>query len=206
MAKKPSTGLVPAAARAPEILTEGEQHLNAGAIDTFIQLVGGRDALVDVLSVASAAPDVDRVVNYLLDPRYERWSLRRLCNMAGITVADLLAAYRKAMIAKAHVEATHIIAAKLPPVVEDVMTKAISDPTVERHKLALELGQLTERRSGLFIQQNQIQNASAASLSQAGGGALEQLQQAVGDLLFNPARRRAAAPREDLGASSNGDT
>ena len=182
---KATTALVPAASRAPEVLTDEEASLNADAIATFVRVVGGKDALIDTLSVASTAPEIDRIVTLLLDPRYDRYTLKRLCTLAGITVADLFAAYKKALIAKAHIEASQIIASKLPPIVTDVMDRALSDPTVERHKLALELGQLTERKGGGLIV-NQTQGVIAASgLTAVGSGALEQLQQAVGDLLYS---------------------
>jgi hypothetical protein len=222
----PPTALIPAAARAPEVLTEEEAELSGEAIETFARAIGGRDALMAVLSVASSAPEIEKVVNYLLDPRYDRWTLRRLCTLAGITVAELFTAYRKALLTKAHLEATRIIAEKLPPIVDDVMERATpqmigcahcrglappagdppclfchgsgqvrSEPELDRQKLALELGHLTEKKGGgLYIQQNQGVLASGAALAAQGSGALEQLQQAVGDLLFRPSRRRAMSP------------
>jgi hypothetical protein len=228
-----ASSLLPAAARTPEILSERESDLNAEAIDTFTKAVGGRDALVDVLSVASAAPEMSRITSYLIDPRYDRWSLRRICTLAGITVADLFAAYKRALIARAHIEATKIIADKLPPVVEDVMVRAApadvvctlcnglrelqpvkaglapitcprckgtgmirSEPDLDRQKLALDLAHLTPKKGGFMIQQNQIA-ASASALASPGSGVLEQLQQAVGEMLFSPTRRRAMSPPLD---------
>jgi hypothetical protein len=230
-----TTALVPAAARAPEVLTQEELDLNAAAIDTFTKVVGGRDQLIDVLSVAATAPEIDRLVNALLDPRFARTSLRRLCTLAGLTVADLFAAYRKALIARAHIEASHTIAAKLPPIVDDVMTRATpqpiactvckatgrrriggalvpcavcggrgvvaSEPDLDRQKLALELGQLTQKGGGgFFIQQTQIANATAATLAAGGGGMLEQLQQVVGELLFHPSPRGESPMTDPPGA------
>lgn len=189
--------MIPAAiARAPEVLTVDEEVLNGEAVESFAKAVGGRDQLTEVLSIAETAPDVERVVNLLLDPRMTHIPLKRLCNQAGLTVADLFAAYKKALITKAHVQASQIIAAKLPPIVEDVMTMARSEPTVERQKLALELGQLTQQKGGLTITQNQ-QTVTQATLATHSSGALEQLQQAVGELLFNPARRRAQSPPQE---------
>ena len=128
------------------------------------------------------------------------------------------------MIARAHIAASHIIAEKIPPIVDDVMTRAApqrlrcqacqgasanggppclacfslgyiqTEPDLDRQKLALELAQLTEKKGGLFIQQNTGVVAAAALPSNS--GALEQLQQAVGDLLFRPGRRRAQSPPE----------
>lgn len=176
---KVTSALVPAGARMDTALDDTEAVLNADAIEMFAKAVGGRDKLADTLAVAGAGSEVERVTTLLLDPRYHQWSLARVCQTAGITVAELFAYYRKALMARAHIEASHIIAAKLPPVVTDVMDKALSDPTVERHKLALDLGQLLDKKGGLIVQQN---NLAALTTTQA--GSLEQLQQAVGDLLF----------------------
>jgi len=215
--------LVPAAARPPDVLTDEETKLNLEAIETFAKAVGGRDALVDVLSIASSAPEVDKVVTLLIDPRYAQLTLRKICYLAGLTVADVFAAYKKALITKAHIHATHIVASRIPPIVEDVMLRAtpvpqvcpncrggiderqtcalcrgsgavLNEPELERQKLALELAHLTERKGGMLIQQNAIANASAASLSAHAPGVLEQLQQVVSEHLFNPNRRRATAP------------
>lgn len=223
MPRTKTTALVQAAARPPEILTVEEDSLASQAIDTFCREVGGRAVLTEVLAIADSAPEVERIVSLLLDPKFERYTLRRLCKLAGLTVADLFRAYKKALVVRAHLQATRTIVAKLPAVVEDVMARAIptavvcpacgndpkkrksctvcqqtgatlSEPDLDRQKLALELGHLTEKRGGLFIQQNQ-QVVSAHSLSAPGGGALEQLQQAVGELLFSPGRRRQMSPR-----------
>jgi len=234
----PTTALVPAAATVVPALGERfsdrELDLNAGAINTFVKAVGGRDAFIATLSVADAAPEAEQIVNLLLDPRYERVSLRRLCAIAGITVADLFQAYRKALIARAHIQAAHIVAKRLPPIVEDVMRRATPEQTrcpsckgtghrsrknprgetvldtclrcrgrgvlytevdIERQKLALELGHLTEKKAGLVVQQNQFAAvAGQGALASRSTGALEQLQQVVGERLFDPRRRRAAAP------------
>jgi hypothetical protein len=184
----PTSALVPAAARGDAALGDVEAVLNSEAIEVFAKCVGGRDQLADTLAVAGTGSEIERITTLLLDPRYASWSLARLCQVTGITVADLFASYRKALIARAHIESSHIIAGKLPGVVTDVMDKAISDPTVERHKLALEVGQLLEKKGGLIVQQNNM----AANLSATAPGSLEQLQQAVGDLLFGGRQPDAA--------------
>jgi hypothetical protein len=218
-----TTALIPAAARQPEFLTPAEATLNDDAVETFARVIGGREELAQVLSVATTAPDVDQVVTHLLDPRYAHWSLRTLCHRAGLTVADLLAAYKKAVITRAHVEASAIIARKLPPIVEDVMTRATplpivcpackgdeakrhacftchgtgavrSEPDLDRQKLALELGQMVAKGGGLLIQQNQV--VAATQVAAHGPGVLEQLQQAVGEVLFRPRRPMMTQPDE----------
>lgn len=219
---KVTTALVPAAARAPEILTDIETELNVRAVEAFTAQLGGRDGLAGTLAVAEGDPAVEKVLTYLLDPRYERWSLRKICRLAGLTVVDLFTAYKRAVLAAAHIESTHIVARALPPIVADVMARATprpvtcptcqsgpkarptctrcqgtgliaSEPELERQKLALELGHLTEKKGGILMQQNTITAATAASLGSTAPGALEQLQQVVGDLLFSPRGR----PRRD---------
>jgi hypothetical protein len=217
------SALVPAAARSTPTLTALELTLSGDAIETFARAVGGRQQLLETLAVADSDSSNDKVINCLLDDQYASWSLRRICNFAGITVADLFASYKKALVVKAHLEATHIIASKLPPIVDDVMTRAtplvlvcpscaglpavegapacpvcagsgqvLSEPDLDRQKLALELGRLTnQHKGGVVVQQNV---AAGTAWTGQGVGGLEQLQQAVGDLLFAPGRRRAAAP------------
>jgi hypothetical protein len=207
---KPTSALVPAGAR-ETVLPDLEAVLHTEAIEVFAKAVGGRDELAQTLAVAGTGSEVERITTLLLDPRYASWSLARLCKMVGLSVAELFTVYRKASIAKAHVEASRLIAKKLRPVVDDVMTRAApqrrlcstclgtsqaagaepclpcdstgyvwSEPDLDRQKLALELGQLLEKKGGLIVQQT----TTLATLGASAGGSLEQLQQAVGDLLF----------------------
>lgn len=113
-----------ATAQEDQHLTADEARASSGAIDTFVKVLGGRDALLDALAVGSDAPEVDRVVSLLLDPRYDALPLRKLCAMANLTIVDLFAAYKSAMISRAHLRAYHEIADKLVPVVKDVMERA----------------------------------------------------------------------------------
>jgi hypothetical protein len=217
------TALVPAAARTPTQLTAVEADLSADAVETFAVAVGGRKRLLETLALADHDGRSDKVVNCLLDPDYADWSLRRICTYAGITVADLFASYKRAMFVQAHVAAAHTITTALPPIVEDVMRRALPlpapcphcrgiatppntkacalckgdgtillEPNLDRQKLALELGRLTAQKGGMVVQQTQI-SAPSSSVS-LNSGSLEQLQQAVGELLFSPHRQRAAAP------------
>jgi hypothetical protein len=218
-----TTTLVPAAARTPTHLSDTEADLAGAAIETFVVAVGGRKKLLQTLAIADGAEAADKVINCLLDPDYASWSLRRICTYAGITVADLFASYKKALFVQAHVDAAQRITSQLPPIVDDVMRRALpiarpcprcngspttpgtskcpicqgagtvlSEPDLDRQKLALELGRLTERKAGIVMQQNQV---AATAVSSHGTGSLEQLQQAVGELLFNPQRRRDASPK-----------
>ncbi len=145
MAKRPQSALVPAAARPDLQLTPLESDLSAAAIDAFTVAIGGRDALLHALIIADTTPDVQKVTNLLIDPRYGGWSLRRICHHAGLTIADLFTAYRKALLVKAHLEATRIVSDRLVKVVEDVMARA------QVHELTCEscggVGQVTPEPS-----------------------------------------------------------
>lgn len=231
MTKRRTTALVPASARSAQPLTSTERTLADEGVTTFEEILGGREKLTQVLAVATDEPEVALVTDLLLDPRYQHHSLRQLCAMTGLTVADLLTAYRKAVIVQAHVQAAPIIAGKLIGVVEDLMTRAqphylpcatchgsgsvidlpskdqpspaprvctactngqqLHLPDLDRQKLALEVAELVKPKSGITFNQANVLGAGGGSSM---GGSLEQLQQAVSDVLFPSAHRSAAKP------------
>lgn len=108
----------------PTYLSPEEADASSRAIDTVVAALGGRPALLDTLAVAADAPEVEPILSLLLDPRYHKLSLRSLCTMANLTVVDLFAAYKKAMVTKAHLVAYKAITDTIVPVVEDVMRRA----------------------------------------------------------------------------------
>lgn len=238
MTRRRSHALVPAASRSAQPLTSAERTLADEGVATFEEILGGRRKLTQVLSVATDEPEVALVTDLLLDPRYQQHSLRQLCAMTGLTVADLLTAYRKAVIVQAHVQAAPIIAGKLIGVVEDLMTRAqphylpcavcrgsgqvIDAPTkdipapqprtctacvngqqlhlpdLDRQKLALEVAELVKPKAGITLNQANIVGSNGGGGSF--GGSLEQLQQAVSDVLF-PSAQRTARDREPIDVS-----
>jgi hypothetical protein len=204
----------------PEVttLTRDEADLSAAAIDAFTVAIGGRQELLNALLVADGSPDINKITNLLIDPRYYGWSLRRLCRMADVTIADLFAAYQKAKLIKAHLQATKVVTDELVHVVEDVMKRARPHeapcdachggaqqppctrcqgtgimqilPDLDRQKLALELGHLvTKGGGGITLQQNTL--VAPGGHGAFGPGAIDQLQQAVGEIL-SPRPRRSS--------------
>jgi len=105
-------------------LTPEETDLSAAAVDAFTVALGGRSAVLDALQVANGTPEVDQITKLLIDPCYAGWSLRKLCALAGLTIADLFTAYKKAMLVKAHLRATRVVTDHLVQVVEDVMRRS----------------------------------------------------------------------------------
>jgi len=212
-------------------LTKKEARLSDQAVDLFARMIGGREKFAAILAVADDAPDVAKVNDLLLDPRYATYGLRRICAMAGLSVADLFAAYKKAVIVEAHIRAAPVIAEKLIGVVEDLMTRAqphylpcdvcrgsgrvvppptkdqpspapvactactngqqLHLPDLDRQKLALEIAELIKPRVGSGVVFNQANILPPADRSAGAPGALEQLQQAVSEVLFSG---RPAAP------------
>jgi hypothetical protein len=125
--RRAPAGLIPAAAQQRDVqltLSDDEQALSNDAIATFEAVLGGRDALAEALAVAESAPEVDKVSALLLDARYDTYSLRRICAMAGLTIADLFAAYKKATLIRAHLQLAPIIASRLVGIVQDLFTRA----------------------------------------------------------------------------------
>lgn len=225
-----------APASRPALLDE-EADLSAAAIDAFATAIGGTDELLQTLAVADGTREASTVVRLLLDPRYAGWPLRRICALAGLTVADLFIAYKKSMVIRAHLEATRVVADHLVEVVRDVMVRArpveitcstcqgttaytpeptkkvpnpepipcpacratgrlLQLPDLDRQKVALELGQLL-KREGMLIQQNNLTVPAGGSVGAP--GALEQLQQAVQEVLYPraaPAAPEVAPPPE----------
>lgn len=94
------------------------------AVTKLVALLGGRDALVDTLEIGEGRPEINKVLDFLGDPRYERHSLPTLCRLAGVTVAEFFAAFRSAKLVEAQIQATVAIAQQLPAVVDDVMRRA----------------------------------------------------------------------------------
>ena len=177
--------------------------------------VGGRDAIAEILSVASSDPEIDKVLTLLLDPSYARYSVAHLCHLAGITAAELYQALGKASIARAKITALVTeVAPKLTGVVKDIMDRAqpyeipcthcgglteytpeptkevpnpapqpcrvcnatgklLALPDLDRQKVALELGQLTQKGGGFAIQVNQQNNAFGDGARSTQSGALE---------------------------------
>lgn len=95
----------------------------AAPINDFEKALGGRQSLINALAVDST-PKIGELVDLLLDNHFDGHSLGYLANKLGLTLTDLLRAFRNATLAKAQIMAVQQVAAHLPAVVEDVMRRA----------------------------------------------------------------------------------
>lgn len=87
--------------------------------------LGGRTALVTTLAQADApTPELQKILGLIADPRFDSKSLGWLCTQAGLSIGDLLRAFRDAGLAKAQAVAQRHVEQHLPRVVEDVMRRA----------------------------------------------------------------------------------
>jgi hypothetical protein len=95
----------------------------ASSINEFEKALGGRTALVDALCL-DATKDIRELVVNLLDPALDKLSLGVIAERTGVTMTDLMRAFRNATLARAQILAAREIAQYLPAVVEDVMKRA----------------------------------------------------------------------------------
>jgi hypothetical protein len=118
------SALLPAAAAGSGIATKPPRDSADQALGAFLDAIGGRIKLVEALEIGAPQAEIDKVLDLLADPRYDRWSLRQICELAGLSVPDLLVAFRSATLIKAQIAATQTIAAGIVPVVADIMHRA----------------------------------------------------------------------------------
>ena len=96
----------------------------AGALTQLEAAVGGRQALVEVVLHAPTGHGLDGVIALLANPQNDARALSLLCREAGISVGELLEAYKQGRLARAQVRAIDLVAEHLPAVVEDLLLRA----------------------------------------------------------------------------------
>jgi len=236
MRKRQSPALLNPAAL---VTNEGVQALDLAAepINAFETALGGRAELIKSLSI-DATPEIKDLVEMLLDPTFDKYSLGYLATQVAISLTDILRAFRNGLFFKAHLLASQQITAKLPEIVEDVMKRAAPHdepcptcdgttqvvpaptkknpnpspqkcqvcngkgiirhiPEVDRQRLALELGELIKppKHAPTLLQQFNLGGSQPLNPSALAPGSLEQMQQAVTDLLYGN-RRTISVPAE----------
>jgi hypothetical protein len=113
---------------ATEELTRHERSLpaRASAIATFETQLGGREALVEILSQADSSKEITDLISWLANPDFKGDSLASICRMANLTAGDVFMAYERALQLRARVLARIPIAEKLPDVAKKAMEKALT--------------------------------------------------------------------------------
>ena len=94
------------------------------ALKRFEAELGGREALIEMLSHATVTKDQEYVLNQLGDPTHEGDSLLKICQRGNVQLSELWGLLRSAVLAKAAVQSTLIVGQRLPAVVSDVMERS----------------------------------------------------------------------------------
>lgn len=101
--------------------------LAAPAIDTFAKVLGGRaDLAAELLTSPDLTAPIRKVLLLILDPRFDRHSLSKLCDEAGLTPGEFFAAFRDATLAKANITAIRKVAERLVAITECVLDGAVN--------------------------------------------------------------------------------
>lgn len=92
----------------------------------FEALVGGRALLAGKLALVAQGKAEDQIVGLLADPRNDKISLAAICRKGRIQLRQLMELYRDASLVQAQVSAIDKVAAGLPGVAADVMTRSVT--------------------------------------------------------------------------------
>lgn len=105
---------------------EGETYTTrvVQELQTLEQDLGGRTALISLLSLAPLTKDLRYVLGLLGDPSHDRMTLAHVCAMGNLLPGDLLKLLGAAALHRGQTLAKQTIGRALPAVVEDVMRKA----------------------------------------------------------------------------------
>lgn len=159
-------------------------------LTTFEQELGGRAVLVEILAHGQHDAEVDYLWSLLADPDGQARTLAELCIDGGIKPQRMIQLIREGEMAKAHVKALRKVARALPDVAADAMMRALprkmrcpecfgkkadcgacdgsgrveKEPSLQRQKLAFELGGLLQKAPLVQVQQNQFQAMQAQGL------------------------------------------
>jgi hypothetical protein len=90
-------------------------------LDEFLDAIGGRKQLVELLVVGVNDPSVAEVVGLLLDVQHARKPLATLCRMAQISVADLFAALSRAMLVRAEIKVRAQVEQQIAAITADLL-------------------------------------------------------------------------------------
>lgn len=88
--------------------------------------LGGRKALVSVLSSAQLPPVLEKVLGMIADPGNDGRSLAQICSLADCSLTKLMGMFRSAVMARGQMIAIARIAQKLPDVAASVMDDSIA--------------------------------------------------------------------------------
>ncbi len=95
------------------------------ALDSLEKASGGRMKLVETLALSQLTQEQELLAGMIADPRNDAKSLARICSMANISVSRFLTMLGEVKMSKAVLEAQDRVAALLPEVAGDLMSRAV---------------------------------------------------------------------------------
>lgn len=103
---------------------------NKAALDRFETSIGGRESLIDTLSLSNLDKKQEHLLRLLSDPARGRDTLATIARDAGMVPTAVLEMFRTASFAKAHALAMGQLSEAIPAIVKDITDKSI-DAKVE---------------------------------------------------------------------------
>ena len=155
-------------------------------MEAFEEAVGGREKLIDTLSLAPMDKKQEHFLRMLSDPKRASDSLATLVLDAGLLPTAVMELFRNAAFAKAHAIAMSQISTAVPEVISDMIGKSVDSEVtcpdcfgervdgspclrcrdrgtilrvsdIDRQKLLLEISGVHKKSGGVNVQVNQQQ-------------------------------------------------
>lgn len=95
------------------------------ALDKFEESVGGREAIIDALELATLGKKEEHFLRLLYDNARHNDSLAKIAKDSGLNAIAVLELFRTAAFAKAHAIVAGQISDSLPAVVKDIIAKSV---------------------------------------------------------------------------------
>lgn len=128
---KPALGIVKTPPRTAPALRASIPPQVRDAVSAFERQLGGRDALIEALSVADRSPEVADLLSLLCDPDLEHGphgrtrSLVEVCHLSHLTPGDLFSAFKAAALARAQILGALTAANAADAVVKEIARVAV---------------------------------------------------------------------------------
>lgn len=101
-----------------------DTNADGAAIEAVERAVGGRDALLRILTHAPETDDLTYVINLIADPSMDARKLAAICRAGGVKLGALLEAFKRGAYAQLFVDRAALVATHMPAVMEDVIVRA----------------------------------------------------------------------------------
>lgn len=169
-----------------------ESRKTKSALESFEDAVGGRQTLIDTISMANLDKKQEHFLRILCDPARSRDNLATICRDTGMVPSQVIDLFRTASFAKAHAIGMGVISEAVPAIMKDIAEKSVDaevicpsclgndnplgvcqrcngagrvlrESDIDRQKIALEVSGMLKKGGGVNVQVNQQVNTVGAS-------------------------------------------